>query len=203
MMWKKSALLIGDMIRRYIPGAGAALLPAALFLIISGCARPPYSTEYPFTGPLLASSDGHLRFAVPVGWFDATANAKMPRTVVWIVRNDYGASISISPIDIDAETRREVKHAGLMRIARLSMQLNMNVRSAVILQAPGIGRSGEREYCAYEIEEPATNDRMRVVLFDTGEDLYEMTALQTAGDRSPANREVYTIQERFLARLQW
>ena len=198
--------LFAHSIQRFVPPSvgsarSAAFLIGFLFFL-PGCAGPPYSTESLPTVPLVTSRDGRLRYAVPIGWFDATANAKAPRSAIWIVRNDYCASIAVNTMEVDAVTRGEIDRDGLFRIAQLSMQLNTNVRSAVVLQAPKVNRSSGRDYCVYEIEEPATRDRMRIVLFYTGEGVYEVTALQTGGDR-PASEEVFSVQERFLARLQW
>ena len=181
----------------------AAPLLLGLLFILSSCARPPYSTESLSTGPLLTSRDGRLRYGVPTGWFDATSHAKSSRSAVWLVRNDYRASIAVNTIDIDEETRREVKRNGLLRVGQLSMQLNTNVRSAVIVQPPKVDRTNGREYCVYEIDEPATRDRIRVALVDTGDSVYEVTALQTGGDRPGTSQEVFSVQDLFLARLKW
>lgn len=196
------ALTIQRFDPRSVGGARSAAFLIGFLFFLPGCASPPYSTESLPTVPLVTSRDGRLRYAVPTGWFDATANAKAPRSAIWIVRNDYCASIAVNAMEVDAVTHGEINRDGLFRIAQLSMQLNTNVRSAVVLQAPKVNRSSGRDYCVYEIEEPATRDRMRIVLFYTGEGVYEVTALQTGGDR-PTSQEVFSVQDRFLARLQW
>jgi hypothetical protein len=43
---------------------------------------------------------------------------------------------------------------------------------------------------------------MRIALFYTGEGVYEVTALQMGSDR-PDSQEVFSVQDRFLAWLQW
>ena len=188
---------------RYVLPAGcvAASFFALVLLVSAGCSHPPYATERPSTVALFTSLDGGLRYPVPQGWFDATAHAKDPRPVVWLVRNDYGASITINIITIDEETRRGFSHGGLARTAQLSMQLNMNTRAAVLLQSPTMKRVEGRDFCTYQIQEPATRERIRVVLFDTGARVYEVTALDS-GER-PSGPVGSAVLEQLLASLRW
>ncbi len=174
-----------------------------LLLLLYGCAGPQRSTESPSTVPLLTSRDGLIRYPLPPGWFDATSHAKESRPVVWIVRNDYGASISINTITIDDRTRRQYKQDGLFRTGQLSLQLNTSTRSAVVLQLPKLERLNGKEYCVYEIEEPATRDRIRVAVFDTGERVYEVTALNAVEGPSATDPDAFSILDRFLALLHW
>lgn len=180
-----------------------ACVALVLLLLPPGCSSPPHSSDVSFTAPVLVSKDGKLRYRVPRGWFDATAHPKAPPSGIWVVRNDFAASLTISRVEIDVLTQRELSDGGLLRVGELTMELATSSRLARVVEAPVIVHAGDREYCLYEIEEAATHDVLRVVLFASGEGVYEVKALASGGMSADERRNVSAVQRGFLQQLRW
>jgi hypothetical protein len=152
---------------------------------------------------MFTSRDGQLHYHVPTGWFDATENPQGQQAVVWIVRKDYAASISVNKVTVDAGVRREANGSGLLRLGQLTMQLLLSNRSAVVVQSPRIVQMNGRDYCLYEVEEPSTHDVLRVAVFVTSAAAYEVTALATGGEKPAEANSVFAVQQEFVRQLEW
>ena len=182
-------------------GTGQRLRWLSILLFIVGCSHAPPSSE--ISSPVSVSDDGHLRYQVPDGWFDGTGNPGSLRAMVWLVRRDYAASISVNRIELNREARQEFGGGRLLRLGQLTMQLLLSSRSAVVIRAPVLVRMDGKEYCLYEVEEPSTHDLLCSVVFDTGETSYEVTALVAGGEAAAARDEVLAAHRSFVRRLQW
>ena len=182
------------MSRRWLTVSSSSLLSLSLFL--ASCAMRPTTTDAVRREYIIAR-DGILQFSLPPGWFNASNDAHTPDETIWLVRNDYAATISVRIVNMDDDARRILHREGVLRLAELTMGLNAQV---VITRRPEMIRAEGKEYCAYEALVAPENDAIRVALIDTGTRVYEVRALASEKG-SPAG--VFTAQDEFLRRLRW
>jgi len=173
--------------------------PAVLSLLIMACAStsrvPDFSKEY------YTSRNGQLRYKLPIGWLNATNDSLSSSAVVWLVRNDFAATLSVKEVVIDAETRHEVQRTGLKRVAELTLALASGERGGSVVDPPQMTSLGGRTACAYEYMTSHPNDRIRVILIDTGSTVYDVSLLMTesAGSKTDGT----ALQEAFVRTLVW
>jgi hypothetical protein len=180
--------------------AGALLRYAAPGLIVlAGCGSHHVSSDYPLGPENFISRDGILQYRIPAGWSDASNDAQSPLTVVWLVRNDYAATISVREVRLDPAARYDVRRAGIKKVAHLSLALS----TGSLLRSPHIFAFGNTDFCAYEIMNPSTLDTIRVVLFDTGSKVYEVSALLQGGTKQGTAEAVFAVQQSFVQSLRW
>jgi len=150
-----------------------------------------------------SSRDGDLHYRLPVGWFDATSDSQATRHAIWVLRNDYGASITVEEINLDASARKELGEKKLLRLAQLTMPLLANDRSAAVQETPALFNVRGREYCAFELVTFPSDDTLRVVLFDTGQRTYTATFYTKGVEGEKRSEESRAVQEGFLHSLRW
>jgi hypothetical protein len=172
-------------------------------LIYSGCSGTSRVVESPLYPSYNISREGLLRYKVPVGWFDATHDSQSVATEIWLVKNDYAATITVGRITVDAETRRAIDREGLARLAHLTMTLAGETSSATLLQPPTMSTVNGRDVYSYVVVSPSSNDTTRVVLIDTGENVFEVIGLVPGNQRRVSSSEVFSAQESFLKSLRW
>ncbi len=170
-----------------------------LLVLLSGCAGGPVTTLH---APYFPSRDGVLRYRLPAGWFDATNDSQSTGNAVWLLRNDYGATISVSEVSIDEQGKKELERSGLLGLAQLTLALATNGRSAVVEEPPRLFRLNDREFCSYEFSIPSSGDALRVVLLNTGARVYGVTAL-ASGEKHVTAKDVFAAQEEFVGGLRW
>jgi hypothetical protein len=168
---------------------------------VIGCASAPHLAEVPLNPSYFFSREGLLRYKVPVGWFDATKDSQSVAEI-WLVKNDYAATITVSKIGIDVETRRAIDREGLARVASLTLTL-AGATSGTILQPPGRFLVNGKELYSYVVVNPASNDTTRVVLVDSGENVFEVIGLVPGNQRRVVSDEVFSAQESFVKSLRW
>lgn len=160
--------------------AGIALR-SALFLIAlvswAGCSGSPEASRDTAQREVHRSRDGRLQYVTPAGWFDATADSQAAGHVVWIIRNDYGATLTIDELKLDAAARAVIRQGELEPLARLLMTLPSGDRPVRTLSGPETFESGGKVYCRYEVEVYETRDILRVVLFQVEERIYSSTLI--------------------------
>ncbi len=176
------------------------LLPL-LLAFLAGCGSPPPPPEAPLPASYRVSRDGVLHYEVPDGWFDATADTQSSGPVIWILRKDYGATITVNEIHLDPQARRDLARGGLLQVGQLTQGLSVGDGSTLLLHPAEIVRSNGREFCTYELLTSNAQDTVRVLLFNTGEHIYSVSALRQ-GSRA-GGPEVFTVQEGFVNGLRW
>jgi hypothetical protein len=182
---------------------GNSLRWLSLLLCFAGCSHAPLTSDGSTTSPPLLSHDGHLRYEVPAGWFDATGKPGALQAVIWIVRQDYGASISVNRVEVMPDFRQEVSEGRLLRLGELTMRLLLSSRPGTVERPPALVRMEGKEYCLYEVEESSTHDLMRSVIFDTGTRVYAVTALVPGGEPASTREEILAVHQNFVRRLRW
>jgi hypothetical protein len=183
------------------------LFPAVLLLVFmaglwTGCPGSSSTTVALYT-PYLTSHDGFIKYRIPAGWFDAAADSQSSGQTIWLLRDDYSATIAVSEVHIDADAREDLQMAGMMHLAQLTMALAAGGKPYVLQHPPeGVTIGGSRGV-AYEIVIPAVNDVLRVIVVDTGVKLYMVTALVSGEATRGLRDEVFAAQDAFLSGLRW
>lgn len=185
--------------------AHAARLLLLLVLLPIACAAPPPprvtisdSILYPHYFP---AAGGVLRFRIPAGWFDVTADSQRNGTIIWLVRSDYASAITVSEVHLDEQARQEVHRGGLLPLARAMAGLTGGEGAATMVEAPRPLSLGGAACCSYQTR-PSPRDEAQTILLDTGERIYAVVAMRPLGDRSPGS-DVLQIQQAFVAALRW
>ncbi len=149
------------------------------------------------------SRDGSFRYRVPVGWVDATADSQAAGHVVWLLRNDYGATIAVSEVHLDADARATMKTEGILQLARMSMVLAAGGTSYTVNQEPEQTQINGRSACMFAITTSASNDRLRGILVESGGRVYMITALVPGETQRGVQNDVFTVQDAFAAGIRW
>ncbi len=175
----------------------------ALILVVllgNGCGAPPPAPPRLST-PYSIARAGYLRYRLPVGWFDVTADSQAHGNAVWLLRSDYAATITVNEIRVDATARSEVARAGLTTLARLTMFLSTQDKGALLQKPPEEFVVRGRPCCSYELLLPSSGDVLRTILFDAGEKFYAVAALRASGMSKGA--DVADVQMEFVEGLRW
>ncbi len=183
----------------------AGSLPVIVVAVIlgnggcAGSASPLVSLQPQY----LTSRNGALQYRCPVGWFDATADTQAAGHVIWLLRNDYGATIAVSGLYLDAAAREEVRAGGMARLAELTMTLAAGGKPYVVERSPeALSMNGWRG-CTYELATSPDGDLLRVALVDGGKSLYMVTALCTDDAQRGQREAMRGAQDAFLSSLRW
>jgi hypothetical protein len=180
---------------------------SALFLCVlaswAGCSSSPESSRDEVSREVRRSRDGRLHYVTPAGWFDATADSQAASHIVWVIRNDYGATLTIDEVRVDAAARAAVQEGGLEPLARLLMTLPSGDRPVRALIDPETFERDGKVYCRYEVEVYETRDLLRVVLFRAGERIYSSTLVVPAAVRERSADQLLEAQTAFLGSVSW
>lgn len=171
--------------------------------LIAGCAGSPPATRVSFHSEYGISRDAVLRYRIPVGWFDATADSQATGHAAWLLKNDYAASITVDEVHLEEHARSSIKENDLLQLGRLLLPLMERERAALVLQPPQLFTLEGREYCCYEVVNSADRDTISVVLLDTGERMYAVTLFFSGSKRGWAWSDMTMLRDAFLTTLQW
>jgi hypothetical protein len=173
--------------------------------LISGCSSSRYSTDYPLSSYSRTSTDGEFQYRVPQGWFAALDDplVQQPSSTIWLLRNDYRATIAVSELKVDSVALSELRRYPITRVAQLTMALAVNGGSSILQRTPETFTISGREFCGYEVENPETGENMRIVVFAAGGKLYEATALLKGKEGSEDMYAMLAAQQSFLKSLRW
>ncbi|MDH7516075.1 MAG: hypothetical protein QHI48_09400 [Bacteroidota bacterium] len=125
-----------------------------------------------------------------------TADPKnAPTILLWLVREDYGASIAFTAMKMDPSLYRAVRKDGLPAVAKVSLGLKKgNAGDSVrVIRQPEYFRLNGRDFAAYEYSTGNEGIIIRTVVFDTGSRFMECTAL--SGGTSSTRDETTTLFE--------
>jgi len=188
--------------RQAVVRSSAALcLSAALFA--AGCGSAPSTAVPPLLHqPYFLARDGAVRYRLPAGWFDATGESQGTDRAVFLVRGDYGGTLTVHEVHVDAAARRDLPQIGLLQIARMTASLESGSKSGMVVREPETLRINGREGYVYEVEY-SSGDRVRTILVDTGERLYAVAALVNGGATGAATWDIFAAQQAFVAALRW
>jgi hypothetical protein len=116
-------------------------------LVLWSCSSPPPS-HHLFTPTIDSAHDGRLHYALPRGWFHAGQDAG--EKLIWLVRNDYRVSLTVSEVHIDSLSRREISRLGLVQLCHLTMSLTLDELGALVASPPVPSILKGRPSCGYQ-----------------------------------------------------
>ena len=90
------------------------------FLLASCAATLPYAIDYPLTDQYFHSRDNIFYGRVPTGWFSATDDTLGESLTVWLLKEDFSATITVREIKLDSLSRKQVDNEGLALLASMS-----------------------------------------------------------------------------------
>lgn len=177
-------------------------LSIGLIVIISACSgriNSLYFSDYPLTSGKVSSQSGAISVLLPKGWFIAEDN-EFRINEIWLIKEDYSASISFIPINVDSSTANQLVIGGLPELKRL----NFAFRKAKVGNAPlsflneEFFQVNHTKFLAYEYTGQG-NSKIRVVLFKFKDKFYECTA---SSSNSQNSEELFNVQNTILATIQ-
>ncbi len=192
------------------------LLPVLLLLTACGGGKETVSVKEPewpkyryvasaeLTQDYIASRDGTLRVLRPDGWQKTSDPENAPSILLWLVREDYSASLSFTPMQMDPALYTTLKKERIDAVARVSLSLKERYAedSVSVVQPVELFKVGDRISAAYEYRVGAAQPVIRVVVFDTGSRFMECTLYPASVEVTPAeNRRLFEVQQTVLASL--
>lgn len=164
-----------------------------------------YGSVVPMTEVALETVAKDLRVLCPAGWKETVDQKSAPNIVLWLVREDYAASISFTPMLMNPVLYKTLKKDGLISVAKasLSMKKNNARDSVAVVQPPEPFRLNGREFAAYEYSMDKGATVIRIVIFDTGSQYMECAMLPaTASITDVENIRLFETQQAVLASMR-
>jgi hypothetical protein len=175
-------------------------------LFLAGCSSVPYEANYPMTDEVVKSLNEDVQIRVPKGWFATTDESNAPNLLVWLVREDYGATMAISEIKADARTRRQLERRGLEALAEVSFALKSERAKgkAEMVAKPKEFKIDDRKFCSYEYSTDKRKTIVRVVVFDTGKHFYDFAVVPSEKEGAKVDpKSLFIIQQSVVNSMQW
>lgn len=173
------------------------------FLIASCTASLPYATDYPLSENVFRSRDGNFGGNVPRGWFDSSDDTLAPTLLMWLIREDFSAALTVQELRLDRLSLQRVEREGLPLLARISAGFHPADKSVIpsSLELKEFELGGNK-FCSYEL--PVSEGRSRVVVFGAKGKYYECEA-HTLKGRWTGDELVrmFTAQQSVLASLRY
>jgi hypothetical protein len=163
-----------------------------------------YSATAAMSSEYVASEDGNISVLLPDGWVQTSDPAEAPSILLWLVQDDYNASLSFTELRMDPALYETLKRDGLEAVARVSLSLKQRGASGELhlVQKPEMFRIGGRMHVAYEYRSAAAEAIIRVVVFDTGSRFMECVIFPASHTITPAaNRRLFEVQQSVLASM--
>jgi len=166
-----------------------------------------YAPRADMTPNVIESAGKDIAVFCPKGWQETVDNRNAPGIALWLVKEDYSASLSFNPMKMDPALYKALQKDGLSAVAKVSMSLKKNnARDTVtILQPLEPFQLNKRNFMAYEYTADGGKTVVRVVVFDTGKQFYECILLPATESLSQAgHRSLFETQQAVLktVRLQ-
>jgi hypothetical protein len=191
------------------------LFLSATIALVAGCSSTPpekkapvtayrYDASAPMSSQRVTTADSKITFLLPKGWKLAADDPSASELRLWLVSNDYDASLTVMPIQMDPALYKVLQRDGLGSVAKVSMSLKEgNVATPVtIVREPERFNLEGRAFFAYEYTVNNKLTIVRVVVFDTGTEFLECACVPAAEQLSPAKqRELFETQQSVLASM--
>ena len=97
------------------------IICSVVFLSCASTKPIPRKNKKPITSQAISKTD----FVFPDGWIDITASSKISSISLWLVRQDFSASIIFKEIQTDASTRKIFFNEDICVAANISLRLKM------------------------------------------------------------------------------
>lgn len=175
------------------------LFLSAIIVFFISCAGPSslYEVDYPLLPDLTESKTTDLKVNIPKGWFSAEDNQK-EIIDLWLIRDDYNASISFITINPDEEIIKSSAKFSLKKIEEYS-RLNNKIahqNNFVDLLKNEVFELNGNEFRAYQFS--GSGNLYRVVVFKYKDKFYESTAAVKPGQPNTEIKKVFSTQNSVL-----
>ena len=122
---------------------------------------------------------GDITVRAPSGWVETMDQKNAPHIALWLVKEDYSASISFSPLQMDPVLYSSLKKTGLRSIAKVSLSMKKdNAHDTVtVTHETEYFRMNDHDFAAYEYTVDGGKTVLRIVVFDTGTRFMECALL--------------------------
>ena len=176
-----------------------AIILISTFYACSGGFSSVYDFDYPLTTKTAKSNSTRLQIQIPQGWFVAEDN-EYKTTDIWLVKEDYSATIKFVTVSLDDETAESFASDELGKVVELNKvllkaKLDKNFKGFTNEETFS---SNSTVFSAYqyldEKEEP-----VRTIVFKNDSKYYEVTAFAL---KSANLAEIFKAQNSVLASLK-
>jgi len=201
---------------RFATGLRVSILVMAIGIAACGGAEKaaaPEKREFPkyryaaaaeLTRDYVSSQDGRLRVLRPEGWRKTSDPKNAPSILLWLVREDYAASISFTPLQMDPALYETLRKEGMESVAKVSLSLKeRNAEDSIaVVQPVELFKVGDRICAGYEYRAGSAEPVIRVVVFDSGSGFMECVMYPASVSVTPAeNRRLFEVQQSVLASM--
>ncbi|MDX9759188.1 MAG: hypothetical protein RBU27_08515 [Bacteroidota bacterium] len=163
-----------------------------------------YAAGASMSSDVITTADGTLRVRRPEGWVRTSDPKHAPSILLWLVREDYSASISFTQIRIDPALYQTLARDNISAVANVSLSLKERGAedSVTVVQPVERFKVGGRICAAYEYRLTAAAPVIRVVVFDTGSRFMECAMYPATETLTPEeNRRLFEVQQSVLASM--
>jgi hypothetical protein len=167
------------------------------------CASTPHALVSRFSEEYFSARSGSLRYRLPDGWLNSTNDAPSPDVLIWLVRADFAAMLSVREVMIDEETRSEITRSGLERLGDLTLSLPSSSKGISVVQRPTLSTVAGLKACRYDYAETGSGDRVHIMLMDTGKKVYEVSTRMTSKVSEEATKEIVLLAAAFAEKVLW
>jgi hypothetical protein len=171
-------------------------------VLLAGCASAPRTSSPLFHPPYVASRDGGFEYRLPVGWFDASADSQATGHAALLIRNDYGATIAVDEVSLDAAARRQIRQGDVQAVAELLVSLTAWDHGMVLAEPPRVRSMNGLPVARYTMVSTKTQDTLQVSVVHTGSRVYAVSAL-LSGERGSAGTSFAEVERGFVGSLRW
>lgn len=169
-----------------------------LFLFSCSSSTSIYKSDYPLTSDIANSESQTLTVNIPKGWFTADDNQEN-KSDLWLVRDDYSATISFTPIIFDEEIKDRYGNSNLSEIvnySKLSQKLAHLNKFIDLLKNESFEMNGIK-FNSYQFAGKQGN-LYRVVVFEYGDHFYECIAVIKPPQSAEKKNEIFSTQNSVL-----
>ena len=176
------------------------IIPAILLMLLFSCSGSAslYESDYPLTSDAAYSESQKLTVNIPKGWFTADDNQEN-KSDLWLIKEDYSATISFTPIIFDEEIKDRYGNSNLSEIvnySKLSQKLAHLNEFIDLLKNESFEMNGMK-FSFYQFAGKHGN-LYRVVVFEYSDHFYECIAAIKPPQSNEKKNEIFSIQNSVL-----
>lgn len=163
-----------------------------------------YAPSKNFTNQMIATASKDIAVRLPNDWIEMVDEKNAPNIILWMVRSDYSASISFTPVIMDPVLYQSLARDGLKAVAQVSVSMKRDrAKDSLRIVTPIESfRLNKKEFFAYEYSFNHGKSLARVVVFDTGKQFVECDMLPAHDSTSVTQtRELFEVQQGVLASM--
>jgi hypothetical protein len=173
----------------------ALLLFSFIVVSCSSSLSSMYDSNFPLTNEIAKSKTTPLNVKIPSGWFTADDN-ECNCIDLWLIRDDYSATLNFVPLNFDDATKKEVTGDELKAAVEFSKTFKKVKygKSLITFSSEETFQINNKSFIAFEYKDDQKRN-IRVVVFKYGENFYELSAVPA---KNPNLSELYKTQNSVL-----